>query len=71
MSGINISNRYENHTNGGVQSSSYGSSFSENVSIIGNQIQIRTNELSQDVSSDIPFMNNKFMLKFSEKDLKE
>lgn len=66
-----------------MPSSSYGSSFSENVNIIGNQIQINesddfdsnqsdaNNRHILDASSDLAVINSKFSLKFSEKDLKE
>lgn len=50
-------------------SSSYGSSFSENVSLIGNQIQLNRQD-----SSELNKTNNEtknFVLKFSEQDLRE
>ena len=84
ISGININNnRYEKlalATGSSIPSSSYGSSFSENVGIIGNQIQIsgenfgspqpKDNSLLENFSDSV-INNNKFTLKFSEKELKE
>lgn len=66
-------------------SSSYGSSFSENVGIIGNQIQIQSpqanvssknliekNSQNASFGLDINLSNsNKFSIKFSEIELKE
>lgn len=87
VTGINISNGNNTHKmistpESYKSSSSYGASFSENVSIIGNQIQIH-----QPAGRQIPrqhedifnspkaglndSMNNRFTLKFSEQDLKE
>jgi hypothetical protein len=73
-----------NYGNKNVYSSSYGSSFSEHVGIVGNQIQIiqedsnvayepnnlssNRNEFNYDFS---PTGKNKFVLKFSETNLKE
>ena len=53
------------------QSSSYGSSFSENISLIGNQIQL--NQQQRQDSTELNKINDtkNFVLKFSEQDLKE
>ena len=63
--------------------SSYGASFSENVSVIGNQIQIAQPSLvarpivkPDEFTSNLQkvslneSLNNRFMLKFSEQELK-
>ena len=65
-------------------SSSYGSSFSENVSMIGNQIQINTPSLQPPPSTPVSTsgdklsslnpigsIGSKFVLRFSENELKE
>ena len=73
ISGININSPRINS----IPSSSYGSSFSENVGIIGNQIQMSGENLNPPMEShspecfaDLPSGANKFSLKFSETDLK-
>ena len=72
ISGININKKYDK----GVKlSSSYSSSFSENVSVVGNQIQMETNVTNPtqeyNLAESLPILNSNYKLKFSEKDLKE
>ncbi|CAF0855447.1 unnamed protein product [Brachionus calyciflorus] len=74
VTGINITqNSLKSKTSSSsIQTTSYGSSFSEHVGISGNQIQINTDDLSPTRDdSDLSFINSKFTLKFSEKELKE
>ena len=76
---INIGlKKYENKSS--KQSSSYTFSFSEQVSIVGNQIQIESSSSANPIDNNLTEMsvnlppilnNNSFKLKFSEKDLKE
>lgn len=69
----------------GMPSSSYGSSFSEHVNIIGNQIQIVATE-TEPIHQPVEFVqtdsntdsslsnlagNNRFTLRFSERELRE
>ena len=57
-------------------SSSYGSSFSEMVSVSGNQIQFNSSSMRPDSEPSHgtllnDYSNKSFILKFSEQDLKE
>lgn len=77
-------NRFEPKSAKNIYSTSYGSSFSENVGIIGNQIQIiqedvhATNINDLNTQNDLAFdyspntgSRNKFVLKFTEQSLRE
>lgn len=82
VNGVNIYNHF-NSPDSFKSSSSYGASFSENISVIGNQIQFNessinikpgakkvdsTLNLSKDPMNDS--LNSRFVIKFSEQDLK-
>lgn len=71
--GISITSLQSQRTKlSGSQSTSYGSSFSEHVSISGNQIQICSDDLSPSREDPkLSIAGSKFTLKFSENDLKE
>jgi hypothetical protein len=77
-------NKFEPKSVKNIYSTSYGSSFSENVGVIGNQIQIiqedahvvtdnlnTANDSVFDYSPNSEKIRNKFALKFSEQSLKE
>ena len=75
VTGINIK-QYEPKT--GFNSSSYGASFNEHVSVIGNQIQISQPVLSNEqepqspvTSLNDPITPNRCVIRFSEHELKE
>jgi hypothetical protein len=55
-----------------IHSSSYGSSFNDNISVVGSQIQINggfSNKEDTDTINDSLFVNN--TAKFNEQELKE
>ena len=83
VNGVNIHNNNFNSPDSFKSSSSYGASFSENISVIGNQIQF--NDSAINIKSGIKksdstlniskgplndSLNNRFVIKFSEQDLK-
>jgi hypothetical protein len=75
MTGISINTKKYDKA-GSKLSSSYSSSFSDNVSVVGNQIQIESTSNQQstteyNLADQLPILNSSFKLKFSEKDLKQ
>lgn len=77
VTGININSKL-NTSDSFKNSSSYGASFSENISVIGNQIQISQpsnkqafKQVDQLPLTDTLNNNNRFVIKFSEQELKE